>query len=80
MGVGHFLVVVYTLDSMYLNSQVPNSLGASPFTFYYLPNTLRACVCARTYVRTACIDVIIIFIIILCASGHARLIQLLGMM
>ena len=64
MGVGHFFVTVYTLDSMYLNSQVPNSLGANPFTFYYLPNTLRVCTCANvcTYVCTAphtCIDVIL---------------------
>ena len=63
MGVGHFFVMVYTLDSMHLNSQVPNSLGASPFIFYYLPNTLRAYACANvcTYVRTACIGVILLY-------------------
>ena len=55
MGVGHSFVTVYSLDSTYLNSQVPKSLGASLFTFYYLPNTLRACACVnvRMYVQHA---------------------------
>ena len=53
MEVGHFYILL--IYSTYLNSQVPNSLGASPFTFYYLPNTMRACACANvcTYVQHA---------------------------